>query len=170
MARPTFSGKSRVDLRLPRRGRAGLQRKLGRKDSNLRMADPKSAALPLGYSPGVARRSYPLVAAASQASAGGGPNRPSGGSDDEVDPRDVQPGAARPGRRGVAAAAAPALAGHAPEADRALILVAALVAAPGKALVRHWPGSYPDRWRRPVSEPSRVSPYTPAQWQTQLGR
>ena len=24
---------------------------LGRKDSNLRMADPKSAALPLGYSP-----------------------------------------------------------------------------------------------------------------------
>src|SRR5580704_19398029 len=31
---------------------------LGRKDSNLRVADPKSAALPLGDSP-VARRSYP---------------------------------------------------------------------------------------------------------------
>jgi hypothetical protein len=33
---------------------------LGRKDSNLRMADPKSAALPLGDSP-VACRSYPRI-------------------------------------------------------------------------------------------------------------
>ena len=34
---------------------------LGRKDSNLRVADPKSAALPLGDSP-MARRSYPPIA------------------------------------------------------------------------------------------------------------
>src|ERR1035437_8339928 len=37
-----FANAPELDLRV------GL---LGRKDSNLRMADPKSAALPLGYSP-----------------------------------------------------------------------------------------------------------------------
>src|SRR5579863_968184 len=46
---------------LSRISRISTQDWLGRKDSNLRMADPKSAALPLGDSP-VARRSYPGTA------------------------------------------------------------------------------------------------------------
>ena len=45
---------------------------LGRKDSNLRMADPKSAALPLGYSPPPVPRSYPLAGGPSQPFAASG--------------------------------------------------------------------------------------------------
>jgi hypothetical protein len=35
---------------------------LGRKDSNLRMADPKSAALPLGHAPPAATETMPYYA------------------------------------------------------------------------------------------------------------
>jgi hypothetical protein len=87
-----------------------------------------------------------------------------------VDAGDVQACAPGPGGGGVAATAALALAGRTAQADRAISVLAAVVAPPGNALVRHCSRSYPARRGRPVLEASRVSPYTPAQWQTHLGR
>jgi hypothetical protein len=92
------------------------------------------------------------------------------GSDDKVNAGDVQPRAPGPRGGGVAATATLALAGYAAQADRAISLRAAVVASPGNALVRHCSRSYPARPGRPVLEAGRVSPYTPAQWQTHLGR
>ena len=116
----------------PSDGRSAARR-LGRKDSNLRVADPKSAALPLGYSPAAA----PIVASlrrmwsgrASGVRRGVMPARPGRvpcGSSARAG-RDLRPGcgpgdaqahASRPARGGAAAAAAPPDRGEPPQAGQ----------------------------------------------------
>src|ERR1039457_1664649 len=160
-----------------RRGIARREESLGRKDSNLRMADPKSAALPLGYSPvataivasphplrgtfrrrsvhGEAARPWaPCVPAAPGALSGLGPvlGLPATrGSDLDVDPGDAQSHAAWPARRGTATTAAPA--------DRGQPIQACQPARPGPAVGASLRGALIGHgWDHTVAAGSRPGP------------